>query len=743
MTATCTPKSTKSKHLRSALRCAALTSAGSVLAFAATASAYPMIYVTAVPGPLTFCFTIYPLLQPDPCVIEPIPDPEVPCLKWGTQGNGVGGVQDNFAFVNDDSPLAQNVYAVALAVQDDTQFALAHDGVSATWEAQIVTRADWDGGAFAFPGSAGVWSPPAPLGTFDSYFGTTANKAAVYWASASSGVGAIPPAAGLEFYADWKCPCPNPDNICFAVFGDGTLIAHNMAPLVYASAHGLIHDRVHDAAISVDADRRLSACCIGSTGKDGVCISLGRAQGWGGDITGPASLAGGELTFQVRGRVDMLDNVPAMSLSLQGAMTAFGQNVIGTVDFTSIGSTSSHVELFDPTGALIAQFDSTGPYGMIITDEGVPALNVTASCEPNRDKVSVSWKVEEGTSRGAGTTTIIDQLTLTSYPDVERVEVTALGVTSTIEHLSEVAMGGHDVGPITFERESLQFGDVEVSTLGVAQMLGDAPNLAIDNIGSSGQDGVRLHVSKSASDPTDVISIVWDPPDPCAGLPPNCDIEEAHIECRSTGNLGGLPPGQDLGWMRIAQNTQPGDPNDKSITADYSAAGSASMQVEVYSNGVQLLAIPGMLPGEVARTTDWPKGCGKGRVNLGGQDTACYRACWPNDVSITIPGLATVLGDEIRVLAEGPAGPFEGLDSFTLLGAELHTLTVTSIKSFPADCPGDADGDNTVGLTDLNFVLFNFGQHVGAGVCCGDVDGDGFVTLADLNLVLFNFGSDC
>ena len=58
------------------------------------------------------------------------------------------------------------------------------------------------------------------------------------------------------------------------------------------------------------------------------------------------------------------------------------------------------------------------------------------------------------------------------------------------------------------------------------------------------------------------------------------------------------------------------------------------------------------------------------------------------------------------------------------------------------DCDGDADGDNTVTLNDLNIVLFNFGSTVTPGTN-GDVDGDGNVTLNDLNIVLFNFGLDC
>ena len=55
------------------------------------------------------------------------------------------------------------------------------------------------------------------------------------------------------------------------------------------------------------------------------------------------------------------------------------------------------------------------------------------------------------------------------------------------------------------------------------------------------------------------------------------------------------------------------------------------------------------------------------------------------------------------------------------------------------ECVGDADGDASVDLVDLNIVLASFGQSTDAG----DVTGDGEVDLADLNVVLGAFGTTC
>lgn len=56
-------------------------------------------------------------------------------------------------------------------------------------------------------------------------------------------------------------------------------------------------------------------------------------------------------------------------------------------------------------------------------------------------------------------------------------------------------------------------------------------------------------------------------------------------------------------------------------------------------------------------------------------------------------------------------------------------------------CPGDADGNNTVDLDDLNMVLTAFGQS--GEDLDGDVDGNGSVDLDDLNMVLTAFGQNC
>lgn len=66
----------------------------------------------------------------------------------------------------------------------------------------------------------------------------------------------------------------------------------------------------------------------------------------------------------------------------------------------------------------------------------------------------------------------------------------------------------------------------------------------------------------------------------------------------------------------------------------------------------------------------------------------------------------------------------------------------TNVRDHSGPCPGDLDGDRTVGLTDLATLLSNFGR-VGATPEMGDLNGDNNVDLTDLATLLSQFGVQC
>lgn len=69
--------------------------------------------------------------------------------------------------------------------------------------------------------------------------------------------------------------------------------------------------------------------------------------------------------------------------------------------------------------------------------------------------------------------------------------------------------------------------------------------------------------------------------------------------------------------------------------------------------------------------------------------------------------------------------------------------TANGLYLLDAACPGDLDGDQSVGLQDLAYLLGNFGTPNGAAYEDGDLDGDGDVDLQDLANLLAAFGTAC
>ncbi len=80
-----------------------------------------------------------------------------------------------------------------------------------------------------------------------------------------------------------------------------------------------------------------------------------------------------------------------------------------------------------------------------------------------------------------------------------------------------------------------------------------------------------------------------------------------------------------------------------------------------------------------------------------------------------------------------------GFDPFSIDPPSADTPGAENVACAAGDCPGDADGDLTVGLSDLLAVLSAWGTTDPDA----DVDDDGSVGLSDLLAVLSNWGTSC
>lgn len=72
----------------------------------------------------------------------------------------------------------------------------------------------------------------------------------------------------------------------------------------------------------------------------------------------------------------------------------------------------------------------------------------------------------------------------------------------------------------------------------------------------------------------------------------------------------------------------------------------------------------------------------------------------------------------------------------------INTSTFDAVRVAPPACPGDADGDQMVGLPDVAAIINLWGQTVPLGTSA-DLDGDGTVGLGDLAAVINAWNTSC
>jgi hypothetical protein len=71
----------------------------------------------------------------------------------------------------------------------------------------------------------------------------------------------------------------------------------------------------------------------------------------------------------------------------------------------------------------------------------------------------------------------------------------------------------------------------------------------------------------------------------------------------------------------------------------------------------------------------------------------------------------------------------------------LDAVGVISVNECPVvACEGDANGDNTVDVNDISYVLFRLGDSGAPGTVDGDANEDGIVDVNDISYVLFRLG---
>lgn len=279
--------------------------------------------------------------------------------------------------------------------------------------------------------------------------------------------------------------------------------------------------------------------------------------------------------------------------------------------------------------------------------------------------------------------------------------------------------------------EIQQFGQFH-SALGQGTYANDASgHLIISNLGSSGQDGVRSVGSGDFR--IDSFFDVWTElvvdPDPTGGGP-----DGAFVRFSAEGPVHGATV-QPLGDLTVTR--QVGPPPVHILTPDFSPVGSSTVRLEIYEGGNLVQSFSGLSPAGVASYSEWPAATGK--LSSGWPPIlSCFVQNWANPVEITVGGGAaarggavTVVGDELRILAEGGA-PVDGVSSMSVTAASYDQVEIAGQGTTEAS---DSDGDGVPDSVD-NCVFDELqcdtnGDGFG-NACDADLDNNGIVNTFDL-----------
>ena len=352
----------------------------------------------------------------------------------------------------------------------------------------------------------------------------------------------------------------------------GQILAANIPTItivnegVSVSYGGLTHTALGNASLLLSGKTKKGGPLIiqnlGSSGQDGVSISLNRGNNFAGNWQdldpGNALPIGAYVESQMVGTAGMVTNGVLGSTFCTKAGTS---NYVISVDYSPLGSPAHTVQVFNGP-VLVAQL--TGQPGTFCATVKLPPWICTINPYLNNE-----WPTPVEITLNGGLTVLGTEILMVpeGAPPVTAVsaeQILAAGIPSIT---------------ITDETISVNYAGLEHTALGDATLLLHRQTndmLTVANLGSSGQDGVFVALATNVGT---YFQALWQPLDPTNGLPPG-----AYIQSEIFGTAGTVANGP-LGWWRL---TKLGT-SSYAVTADYSAMGSTTLTVQVY-NGANLVA---------------------------------------------------------------------------------------------------------------------------------------------------------
>jgi len=384
------------------------------------------------------------------------------------------------------------------------------------------------GGGFAayiYSQRAGAWSPSEPIAAVGEAEWISSPGAA------GGGAGPVPPP-------------PDP----FVIFD------------------GLLQQVIGNATVSL-ASSTLVVSNLGSSGQDGVTVTVGQAEGF--------------TTVETFDPAAPLGAVTLTSFAAPGTGGASGpiaqdgirrvtQGFSSIVDFSGLGSPTYTANVYDG-GTLV--MSASGLSGEVV-DFAVSSPS-QKRCKYTAIPPKATWRIgyADGSSEeaswtipGVGTNVQGDWIEFT--PDVMP--------TNPPPPVTQVNVTGANIPQIQILSESIQlFGSDEQGTGQALLQAQENPNiLTVANLRTNGLDGVDIAMNESQG-----VAVNWLPLDPADALPVG-----AYLQSQAFGNAGSVSNGLLGSWTLTKAGT-----SNYMVTADFSPIGASTETVQVY-NGNTLVA---------------------------------------------------------------------------------------------------------------------------------------------------------
>jgi hypothetical protein len=429
------------------------------------------------------------------------------------------------------------------------------------------------------------------------------------------------------------------------------------APVIFS---GFLNTPVGQADAYPDTSGALSVVNIGSSGQDGVSINLGQALSCEvvvktNKLRLRESPTLSHLRFTARGVVSGQANQPLGYVDIRCLQTSDPLYEV-TADLTPDGSPTQRIEVWSQ-GTLLAVFPGhTGVVGTVSAWPSSFGKLGPSSLRLPCYRGNWPWPTRITVN---GIQFLADQLLILQETG------------PVVDYLSTFTVTAGDVDGFEIASESavqapITFSGYTNTALGTAILDSSTGDLSVANIGSSGQDGVTIDIGHALS--CDVVVKT-------NKLRLRESPTLSHLRFSATGSVGGVT-NHPLGYVDIMCSRT--NPPEYEITPDFSAVGSSSQRIEVWSQGTMLAAFPGHT-GMAATVSSWPIGFGK--LGPSASRLPCYRGQWPWPTDFFVNGIHFV-GDQLLILQE-TGTVVDYLSSFSITGANIDGFDIASESAVP------------------------------------------------------------